>query len=37
MDDGMDSMWLNPDTVVDTWLLLAKCRAAQAHVETAER
>jgi pyruvate, water dikinase len=29
MDEGIDSMSLNPDTVVDTWLRLAKRRASQ--------
>ena len=27
MDEGIDSMSLNPDTVVDTWLQLAKSKA----------
>src|SRR5258708_3144531 len=28
LDQGIDSMSLNPDTVVDTWLLLAKSKSA---------
>ena len=28
LDQGIESVSLNPDTVVDTWLLLAKSRAA---------
>jgi len=29
MEQGIESMSLNPDTVVDTWLRLAKVKAAQ--------
>ncbi len=29
MDEGIDSISLNPDTVVDTWLKLAKSKAKQ--------
>jgi pyruvate,water dikinase len=28
MDQGIESVSLNPDTVVDTWLQLAKSKAA---------
>ena len=28
MDEGIESVSLNPDTVVDTWLKLAKSKAA---------
>jgi pyruvate,water dikinase len=27
MDEGIESVSLNPDTVVDTWLKLAKSKA----------
>ena len=28
MEQGIDSVSLNPDTVVDTWLRLAKAKSA---------
>src|SRR3546814_9695619 len=31
MDEGIESLSLNPDTVVDTWLKLAKSKRSEEH------